>query len=58
MVMLDQMDAFDIVKWVFIVFAAGFIGFFGKYLGKAVISAFQKIGSDEQVVKEHHDTLA
>lgn len=31
-----------ILKWVGLVFAAGFIGYFGKYLSKIIISKFHK----------------
>jgi hypothetical protein len=40
--MLDQINIPEGLKWASIVFAAGFIGFFGKYLGKLVIGFFQK----------------
>jgi hypothetical protein len=30
----------DALKWVAIVFAAGFIGYFGRHLGKIVITRF------------------
>ncbi|HOY73884.1 MAG TPA: hypothetical protein PK749_01860 [Deltaproteobacteria bacterium] len=36
------MSAPEILKWVLLVFLAGFIGFFGKFLGKLVISLFQR----------------
>jgi len=39
-----------IFKWVFLVFLAGFIGYFGKYLGQRLISRFSK-------KKAHKDEL-
>jgi hypothetical protein len=36
------------LKWTLLVFAAGFIGFFGKYLGKIVLTRFHK-GHDPEV---------
>jgi len=56
--MLEQMSAAEAMKWVLLVFAAGFIGFFGKHLGKSVISAFQKKGPEVQVSKETQDHQA
>jgi hypothetical protein len=32
----------DIVKWVALVFVAGFIGYFGKYLAQFLIGKFHK----------------
>ena len=32
----------DVLKWVAIVFAAGFIGYFGKYLAKFLIGRVHK----------------
>jgi hypothetical protein len=32
----------DVLKWVAIVFAAGFIGYFGKYLAKFLIGRLHK----------------
>ena len=29
--------ATTVIKWIFIVFAAGFVGYFGKYLGIQII---------------------
>jgi hypothetical protein len=40
--MLEQVHSADILKWTALVFLAGFIGFFGKYLGRVVLSLFQK----------------
>ncbi len=32
----------DVLKWVAVVFAAGFIGYFGRYLGKLLIQKFHR----------------
>lgn len=32
----------DVLKWIAIVFAAGFIGYFGKYLAKILIGRLHK----------------
>lgn len=40
--MFDHASASEVAKWVALVFAAGFIGFFGKFLARSIISLFQK----------------
>lgn len=40
--MFEQISATDVLKWTALVFAAGFIGFFGKYLGRWVLSLFHR----------------
>ena len=37
-----EIDPFSALIWIAIVFVAGFIGYFGKYLSKIVISLFHK----------------
>ena len=37
--MFEQFGTGDILKWVILVFFAGFVGFFGKYLGKVVLES-------------------
>lgn len=32
----------EILKWVAVVFLAGFIGYFGKYLGRIIVAKFSK----------------
>lgn len=32
----------EILKWAALVFAAGFIGFFGKYLGRLLLDRFRR----------------
>lgn len=51
----------EILKWVGLVFLAGFIGFFGKYLGRVVLSLMQRksphvpaASSMEQAVKRQN----
>jgi hypothetical protein len=41
-IMFEQITLADAMKWIVLVFAAGFIGFFGKHLGRAVISLFHR----------------
>ena len=36
------MEPLELLKWVLIVFIAGFIGYFGKQLGAWIISKFKK----------------
>ena len=40
--MFEHISSQEILKWASLVFLAGFIGFFGKYLGRVVLSLFQK----------------
>jgi hypothetical protein len=44
----------EALTWILLVFAAGFIGYFGRYFGKIVVSRFQKDrgpdGKDERPV--------
>ena len=37
-----SMDVVEILKWMAVVFVAGFIGYFGKYLSKLIISKLHK----------------
>lgn len=37
-----------VLKWVFIVFLAGFIGYFGKHLAKIIIFRFKKKEKEEK----------
>lgn len=39
--MFEISGVFDILKWAALVFLAGFIGFFGKYLGRLVLGLFR-----------------
>lgn len=39
---MDQELAMQIIKWTAIVFAAGFIGYFGRYLSMQVIDRMRK----------------
>jgi hypothetical protein len=40
--MSAEIHVLDVVKWAGLVFLAGFIGFFGKYLGRLVLSMVQR----------------
>ncbi|HQG32621.1 MAG TPA: hypothetical protein PLA83_11895 [Deltaproteobacteria bacterium] len=40
--MLDTVSMSEAAKWIALVFAAGFIGFFGKSLARAILSVFHK----------------
>jgi hypothetical protein len=40
MMMQDTMA--EALKWAFLVFAAGFVGFFGKYLGRILLERIRK----------------
>lgn len=46
----------EILKWVGIVFAAGFIGYFGRYLAKWIIAKCRK--DDAAKAKEHLSSAA
>ena len=46
------MEPLEILKWVLIVFIAGFIGYFGKHLGAWIISKFRKNNAKKQNPKE------
>jgi hypothetical protein len=37
----------DVLKWAALVFAAGFIGYFGRYLGKLLIQKFHRSKPEE-----------
>jgi hypothetical protein len=40
--MFEQTGALEVAKWTALVFLAGFIGFFGKALGRAILAHFEK----------------
>jgi len=42
MTMFDAISISEAAKWIALVFAAGFIGFFGKSLARAVLSSFRE----------------
>lgn len=46
----------EILKWVGIVFAAGFIGYFGRYLAQRIIARFRK--DDVARAREHLSAAA
>ncbi|MFO7966865.1 MAG: hypothetical protein R6U44_04625 [Archaeoglobaceae archaeon] len=39
---MDSSQILEIVKWIVIVFIAGFIGYFGKHLSKIIIAFFHQ----------------
>lgn len=55
---MDEHGLFlESLKWIALVFAAGFVGFFGKFLGKILISIFHRGESassgENKTQKEH-----
>ncbi len=40
------LDLVEILKWAAVIFVAGFIGYFGKYLSKLVLSRIHKSGPE------------
>ena len=50
--MLENLSTSEAVKWAVLVFAAGFIGFFGKSLARAILSMFQKNRGTQPSAKE------
>jgi hypothetical protein len=49
---------YEILKWVLVVFVAGFIGYFGKYLSKIIIAKFSKKKKQEaaQTIIHKHES--
>ena len=45
---MDEALVIEIIKWILIVFIAGFIGYFGRHLGKILIAKFGKKQKQEQ----------
>lgn len=39
---MDSSQILEIIKWIVIVFIAGFIGYFGKHLSKIIIAFFHR----------------
>jgi len=42
----------DVLKWAAVVFAAGFIGYFGKYLGKLLIERLHRNQPEETSTRQ------
>ena len=42
----------DVLKWVALIFVAGFIGYFGKYLAKILIGRLHKSGVERSSVAQ------
>lgn len=54
---MDRQLAIEILKWALIVFAAGFIGYFGKHLGGIIIAKFSKKKKQEpQTIIHQHES--
>jgi len=53
---MDQELVTEIIKWVLIVFIAGFIGYFGKYLSKIIIAKIHKKPQQAQTIIHHHES--
>jgi len=52
--MFENVSAAEVIKWSALVFAAGFIGFFGKSFGRTMLSFFQKKKEAESEALEQH----
>lgn len=50
--MFEDMSALEVAKWASLVFLAGFIGFFGKALGRVILLLFQKKKEEEIPLSE------
>ena len=47
----------EILKWVGIVFAAGFIGYFGRYLGMLIIERMRKRRPQQTLTAEYPEEI-
>ena len=47
-----DIDVIEILKWVGVAFAAGFIGYFGRYLGMLIIDGLRKRKSQQTPAAE------
>ena len=45
--MFEHISVSEAVQWIALVFLAGFIGFFGKSLGRSILSIFHKDSAKE-----------
>ncbi len=50
--MFENLSAAEVIQWSALIFAAGFIGFFGKSFGRTVLSFFQKKKESESEALE------
>jgi hypothetical protein len=48
---MDWDTVISILKWIGLVFAAGLVGYFGKYLGQKIIARFSKNKPGENIDK-------
>jgi hypothetical protein len=53
---MAQERIFEIIKWVLIVFIAGFIGYFGKHLGKLIINIFRRKEPNVKTIIHKHES--
>lgn len=53
---MNQELIIRIITWVLIVFIAGFIGYFGKYLSKIIIAKIHKKPQQAQTVIHKHES--
>ncbi|MFH1308052.1 MAG: hypothetical protein ABIH72_04325 [archaeon] len=53
---MDQELIIEVLKWILIVFIAGFIGYFGKYLSKIIIAKIHKKPQQAQTIIHQHES--
>lgn len=56
--MFEDMSALEFAKWTSLVFLAGFIGFFGKALGRVILSLFQKKKEEDFPLSEPPSSIS
>ena len=54
----DTFSLMDVLTWVAVVFAAGFIGYFGRYLGKLIIEKIHKGKAEEAPMTQSTESRA
>lgn len=54
----DTFPLMDVLTWVAVVFAAGFIGYFGRYLGKLIIQKIHKGETEEAPMTQSTESRA
>ena len=55
---MEESTFITILKWIGLVFAAGFIGYFGKYLSKIIIAKFHKQKKSTDITPPVNDSLS
>ena len=54
---MNQETIITIIKWILVVFIAGFIGYFGRYLSMIIINKFKKKKQEEaKTIIHHHES--